>query len=100
FLVLRFPAVAGDSAIYEDLARNWLDAHIYGLANAGRIIATDIRGPGYPAFIALLYLFIRRGEMVISLAQAFLDMGTCLLAARLASLLVPQPQRRRTALAA
>jgi 4-amino-4-deoxy-L-arabinose transferase-like glycosyltransferase len=100
FLVLRFPTVAGDSAIYENLARNWLDAHVYGLANAGRIIPTDIRGPGYPAFVALLYLFIRRGETVISLAQAFLDIGTCLLTARLAALLSPEPQRRRTALAA
>jgi hypothetical protein len=100
FLVLRFPTVAGDSAIYENLARNWLDAHIFGLANAGQIIPTDIRGPGYPAFVALLYLFLRRGETVISLAQAFIDMGTCLLAARLAALLAPEPQRRRTALAA
>jgi hypothetical protein len=97
FLVLRFPTTAGDSPIYETLAANWLDAHIYGLCDNGRIAATDIRGPGYPAFLAALYLVVGRGERVILLAQAVLDLATCLIAARLAAAIAPERRRSRAA---
>jgi hypothetical protein len=99
YLVLRFPANAGDSSIYEELARNWLDAHVYGLAHANGIVASDLRVPGYPGFLALLYLLIGRGQGDILLAQAIVDLGTCFLVAWLASCLVPDSQRRRVALA-
>jgi len=86
FLVLRFPSFADDSRIYEDLAGNWLRAHVYGLAGpGGAIVATDIRAPGYPTFLTLVYLIIGRGQWAISLAQTFLDLGTCFLVAWLAA---------------
>lgn len=31
FFVLHFPAEAGDTRIYEELARNWQDHGVYGL---------------------------------------------------------------------
>ena len=40
-----------------------------------------------------LYFLLRRGQVAIVLAQAFLDLGTCFLVAWLASRLVPQPYR-------
>jgi hypothetical protein len=100
WLVLRFPFVAGDTAIYEELAQNWLRDHVYGIYYAAGLSASDIRVPGYPAFLALVYLFFRRGDMGIVLAQALVDLGTCFLVAWLASCLAPEPHRRRIAIAA
>ncbi len=99
FLVLRFPFVAGDTAIYEELAQNWLHEHVYGIYYAAGLMPSDIRVPGYPAFLALVYLLFRRGEAAIVLAQALLDLGICFLVAWLASRLAPEPDRRRIALA-
>jgi len=99
-LVLRFPAPAGDSAIYEELASNWLHAHVYGLVYANGLVPSDMRVPGYPAFLAIISLLIGRGGVAFALAQAILDLGTCFLVAWLASQLVPAPHRRRIALAA
>lgn len=96
FLVLRFPFFADDSRVYEDLAGNWLRFHVYGLSSAGSVVPADIRVPGYPAFLALVYLVIGRGQRAIALAQAFLDLGTCFLVASLAALLhTGQPLWRR-----
>ena len=100
FLVLRFPFVAGDSAIYEELAQNWLHEHVYGIYYAAGLTASDIRVPGYPAFLALAYWILRRGELGIVLAQALLDLGTCFLVAWLASRVAPEAHRRRIAIAA
>jgi hypothetical protein len=100
FLVLRFPAGAGDSAIYEEFARNWVTDHIYGLYFANGLLPSDMRPPGYPAFLALLYLLFRRDGAVIVLSQAVLDMGTCYLIAWLAGRLVAKPYRSRISLIA
>src|ERR1700730_18228412 len=59
-----------------------------------------MRPPGYPTFLALLYLLFRRDGVVIVLAQVLLDMGTCYLIAWLAWRLAPAPYRRRISLAA
>jgi Dolichyl-phosphate-mannose-protein mannosyltransferase len=100
FLALRFPASAGDSAIYEELARNWVEEHVYGLYFPNGLLPSDMRPPGYPTFLALLYLLFRRDGVVIVLAQVLLDMGTCYLIARLAWRLAPITYRRRISLTA
>lgn len=100
FLTLRFPAFTDDSALYEELARNWLGAHVYGLFNTNRLVPSDIRVPGYPAFLALVYMVIGRTERAIVLAQAVLDIATCFLVAWFTALLAPVPLRRRVAIAA
>src|ERR1700722_2295595 len=71
-LVLRFPAGAGDSAIYEELAQNWLGEHVYGIYYANGLTLSTIRTPGYPAFLAIIYQLFRRGNGAIVLAQAVL----------------------------
>lgn len=98
--VFRFPANAGDSAIYEALARNWLHEHVYGLYAGGQLIPTDMRVPGYPAFLAALYALAGDSRTVVMVAQAALDVVTCLLIALLAAALVRQTQRRRVAITA
>ncbi len=100
FFVGRFPASAGDSAIYEELARNWLDHHVYGLFIDGHLTPVDIRAPGYPAFLAAVYVLATRTRLAVMLAQAALDVVTCFLAVGLATRLAPPESRRRVAIAA
>ena len=97
---LRFPAPAGDSDLYLQLARNWADHHIYGLLLNGQLVPTDLRLPGYPAFLAGVALLFGRSNRAIVLSQAVLDLCTCFLAAALAAALAPSAARRRVAIAA
>lgn len=98
--VLRFPADAGDSALYIELARNWADHHVYGMWMNGSLVPVDLRMPGYPAFLAGVALFLGRSRTAILLSQAILDLGTCFLAATLAAVLAPMASRRRVTIAA
>jgi len=98
--VLKFPANSGDTVLYEQIATNWLQHHVYGMNVQDQIVPVDLRMPGYPAFLALLYsisgaisgpLSGHVGEAArlwVMLAQVVVDLLTCLLVASLASLLV------------
>jgi hypothetical protein len=97
--VLGFPASAGDTALYLQLARNLADHHVYGLWINGQLVPTDLRTPGYPAFLGGIALLLGRAIRPILLSQAILDLGTCLLTAVLALALAPPVARRRVALA-
>ena len=97
--VLRFPASAGDSDLYFQLSRSLLDHHVYGLWLNGQLIPTDLRVPGYPAFLAGVTILLRRSGVVFSLSQALLDLVTCFLTAALAAALAPPAVRRRVWLA-
>ncbi len=104
FFILQYPATSGDTPLYEELAANWLRHGVYGVQIDGRITPVDARMPGYPAFLATVYAMAgRTGEAArpwVMLLQAILDLGTCLLAAILASRLAPEGQRARLAAAA
>jgi hypothetical protein len=97
--VLKFPAPAGDSGLYLQLARNWADHHIYGLWLNGQLVPTDLRMPGYPAFLAGVAIVFGRSIRAIVLSQAVVDLCTCLLTAALAAALAPSAARRRVAIA-
>jgi hypothetical protein len=97
--VLGFPASAGDTTLYLQLARNLADHHVYGLWINGQLVPTDLRTPGYPAFLGGIALLLGRAIKPILLSQAILDLGTCLLTASLAFALTPPVARRRVALA-
>jgi 4-amino-4-deoxy-L-arabinose transferase-like glycosyltransferase len=90
-----FPAMTDDSATYLQLAANWVDHHVYGLWQNGQLVPTDLRTPGYPAFLAGLTLVFRRSMRAILLSQAVLDALTCVLTAALAAALAPAASRRR-----
>lgn len=100
FFVWRFPMTAGDTDIYAQLARNWLDHGVYGLTIDGQAVPADLRTPGYPAFLMLVYLLLGRGWQAVMLAQVVLDLCTCLLTAALAAALVPETWRGRVAVPA
>src|SRR5713226_10116856 len=103
FFIWRFPFYSGDTAYYEELARNWLYHGVYGFYSHGQLVPSDARAPGYPAFLAGIYFLAGTGRQAVMLAQAFLDLATCVMAAGIANRLAtgaPDPARTRVAAAA
>ncbi len=91
YFVLKFPANSGDTVLYEQIATNWLRHHIYGMDVGGVVTPVDLRMPGYPAFLALMYTLTGRtgadARLWVMLAQIGVDLLSCLVMARLAALL-------------
>jgi len=50
FFIWRFPFYSGDTAYYEELARNWLYHGVYGFYSHGQLLPSDARAPGYLAW--------------------------------------------------
>lgn len=85
FFYIRFPHITGDSLIYGDIARNWLDHGIFGLTHAEGVRPTWIRLPGYPAFLAACFvLFGREHYHAVLLVQIVIDVIACFVIADLA----------------
>src|SRR5260370_1238144 len=78
--------IAGDTLVYGDIARNWLDHGVYGFTQTDAPpLPTLIRLPGYPAFLALCFsLFGREHYTAVMLVQAVLDLLTSVILAALA----------------
>ena len=91
YFVLVFPTNAGDTGLYEQLARNWVQHHIYGMDLNGVITPVDVRMPGYPGFLALIYELsgkIGAGARIwVMGAQVVVDLLTCIVIAGLAAAL-------------
>ena len=82
FFVFRYPHVAGDTWIYGDIAKNWLDHGIFGVTDDGAVRPTLIRLPGYPGFLAAMFaVFGREHYTAVIIAQALIDTNTCLVIA-------------------
>jgi 4-amino-4-deoxy-L-arabinose transferase-like glycosyltransferase len=85
FFFFHFPAITDDSRVYGDLAANWLQHGIYGETQAGAIVPTDARLPGYPGFLTAIFLLFGAGNFKAALAvQVALDLLSCALLADLA----------------
>src|SRR5450755_509565 len=89
FFFVHFAAVPDDSRIYADLATNWLQHGVYGqtqtVQQVTRIVSTDTRLPGYPAFLAVMFWLFGVGNFrSVMLAQILVDLITCLIVADLA----------------
>jgi 4-amino-4-deoxy-L-arabinose transferase-like glycosyltransferase len=81
----KFPHVTGDSLIYGDIARNWLDYGTFGLTHTDGVHPTLIRLPGYPAFLAACFvLFGREHYHAVLLLQIVIDVVSCFFIADLA----------------
>ena len=102
--VLLFPSGSGDTPFYETLAINWLKTGTFSIYVDGRITPVDIRVPGYPAFLAMIYALTGRigtaARFWVMLGQVIVDLATCLLTAALAAVLAPETVRRRVAIIA
>jgi hypothetical protein len=91
YFVLKFPATSGDTVLYEQVATNWLKHHVYAMDVGGAITPVDLRMPGYPAFLAIIYALTGHAgadaRLWVMLAQIGVDLLSCLAIARLAALL-------------
>jgi 4-amino-4-deoxy-L-arabinose transferase and related glycosyltransferases of PMT family len=103
FFVFYFPAITDDSRIYADLATNWMQHGIYGHSAGGQIqpqaqkqvTPTDSRLPGYPMFLAAVFLIFGVGNMkAVMLVQVAFDLGTCLIVANLTRRLLSERSAR------
>jgi hypothetical protein len=94
YLVTAFPYEAGDTPLYEALARNLLAHRVFGLEVEGHLVPVNVRMPGYPAFLAAVHTLFGPGFQPARLLQAVIDTLTALLAGALArSLAVPASRR-------
>ncbi len=101
FFYTIFPHVTGDSLIYGDIAKNWIQHGIYGLTHAEGPRPTWIRLPGYPAFLAVCFaLFGSEHYNAVLLVQIVIDMAGCFVIADLARRTVSPPAARVTFLLA
>ena len=91
YFVLKFPANSGDTVLYEQIATNWLKHHVYAMDVGGAITPVDLRMPGYPAFLAVVYALTGRtgadARLWVMLGQIGVDLLACVVIARLAALL-------------
>jgi hypothetical protein len=91
FFVLKYPAGSGDTVLYEQLAANWLQHHVYALNIDGVLTPVDTRMPGYPAFLAIIYALSGKtgndAHLWVMSIQVFLDWLTCLATASIATVL-------------
>jgi hypothetical protein len=101
FFVLKFPSTSGDTVLYEQIATNWLKHGAYAMDVGGGVKPVDIRMPGYPAFLAIVYALTgRTGEsarLAVMLTQVAVDLLTCLIIASLAALLTSGISTRESA---
>ena len=100
FFVIRFPFSAGDTKFYDALARNWLYHGVYGLFVRGQLVPSDMRVPGYPAFLAAVYALCGPSHRAVLIAQAIIGLLTCLGIAAIAARLASASTRRKAATAA
>ncbi len=96
YFVLQYPANSGDTVLYEQIAANWLKHHVYAMDVGGAVTPVDLRMPGYPAFLAIVYALTGRtgtdARVWVMLAQIVVDLLACLVTARLAELLTSPPK--------
>src|ERR1700722_597729 len=93
YFIAHFPFYSGDTKFYEELARNWLDHGVYGLFVNGQLMPVDQRMPAYPAFLAAIYSIFGRTRIAVMLAQAAIDLVTCVLAALIAGRIAPAAKK-------
>jgi hypothetical protein len=76
--VVFFADLDGDSEIFGTIAKNMIAHHQYALDDPYHL--TLIRVPGYPVFMAAVFLlFGMKNYCAVRWAQVLVDMGTCAL---------------------
>lgn len=97
FFITHFPFYSGDTSYYEELARNWLYHGVYGFYLRGHLFSADIRMPGYPAFLATVYVMVDKTRIAVMGAQVVVDLCTCVLTALIAAQLVRPSKKKKVA---
>jgi hypothetical protein len=99
FIALRLPNDnPDDGRVYAQIARNVLEQHVYSHASQPPYAPSFIRLPGYPLFLAGLYVvFGHENNTAVRIAQVIIDTATCALVALIAFLWVPYERRKVSA---
>jgi len=85
-----------DGRVYDQMARNVLDRHVYSHDGEPPFAPSLIRMPGYPLFLAGVYSVSgNNGKTAARLVQALLDTATCAMVAFVAFLWEPEESRKR-----
>ena len=87
WFVAHMTRVVGDSLVYGDIAKTWLQHGVYGMSADGPLgyRPTLIRMPGYPFFLAACFrLFGVEHYHAVLNVQVAIDLVTCWLAGALA----------------
>jgi hypothetical protein len=93
FFVINFRLIDGDSLLYGDIAKNWLNHGVFGVTTAADPVPTWIRLPGYPAFLAAIWAVAGvEHYTAVLIAQLFIDVVACFVVADLARRIVPPSQ--------
>jgi len=91
WLLLHHPDVNGDSFVYGDIAKNWLQHGVYGQSDGAGVDPTLIRLPGYPAVITVCFkLFGVENYFAVLVMQIIFDLLSCVLLAATAQRLFGQ----------
>jgi 4-amino-4-deoxy-L-arabinose transferase-like glycosyltransferase len=98
WFVAHVARVSGDTLLYGNIARNWMQHGVYSFTPPpGPPRPTLIRLPGYPLFLVVCFgVFGVEQYTAVMYVQCVIDLGTCLLIAALAGRLFG----RRAAMAA
>ncbi len=98
WFIAHMARIDGDTLIYGDIAKNWLEHGVYGFTQTGIVPRpTLIRLPGYPLFlVACFRIFGSEHYTAVMYVQSVIDLLTCLLVSALAGRLFG----RRAAMAA
>jgi len=85
FFIWKFRFVAGDSFVYGDIARNWMQHGSYAVTEDGARVPTLIRLPGYPLFLVAVWSIAGiEHYTAVMLVQMFVEAGTCFVVAEMA----------------
>jgi hypothetical protein len=89
WFIAKVARIAGDTLIYGNIAKNWLEHGVYGFSqNVTGPVPTLIRLPGYPLFLAISFRFFGMEHYTaVMYTQVAFDLLTSLLVAALARLL-------------
>jgi len=91
-----------DGRVYDQIARNLLEQHVFSHDSEPPFAPSLIRMPGYPLFLAGVYSVSNHGnKTAVRIFQALMDTATCALIALVAFLWEPDESRKgRSSIAA
>ena len=85
-----------DGRVYDQIARNVLEKHVYSHESEPPFAPSLIRMPGYPLFLAGVYsVFGHSNTTAVRIVQALMDTATCAMIALVAFLWEPEEGRKR-----
>ena len=86
WFIAHTATIDGDTLIYGDIAKNWLEHGVYGFTQSGMAPRpTLIRLPGYSLFLVVCFrIFGPEHYTAVMYVQCVIDLLTCLLASSLA----------------